>query len=125
MPEGSDPTVGWVTYGSHRLPVTPGGELAFGRATTCDIRLPADDHISRRAGVVRGLDDCLLVRNDSASKPLLLRPPAGTDRVVEPGAATTSLPYREFQIIVLGRAGALVALDVEVDSVSGAAPDAP
>jgi hypothetical protein len=30
-------------------------------------------------------------------------PPSGEDRVVEPGAATTSLPYRTFSIVVVER----------------------
>jgi hypothetical protein len=102
----------------------PGTEVTFGRAAQCDIRLPADDHISRRAGLLRALDDCVLVRNFSTTKPLVLRPPDGEDRVVEPEAATASLPYGLFQVVVAGRGGVGVALDVDARPLAPE-PDAP
>ncbi|HST83683.1 MAG TPA: hypothetical protein VLL08_18265 [Kineosporiaceae bacterium] len=108
------PKVARVRYGGRVLSLAPGEDLSFGRGTACDIRLPQDDYISRRAGLLRGLEDCLLVRNDSASKPFVLRPPAGEDRLVEPGAATTSLPFQRFQVVLAGRGGVGVSLNIDV-----------
>jgi hypothetical protein len=47
----------------------------------------------------------------------------GEDRVVEPGAATTSLPYLEFGLVFVGRGGALVAVAVDAGSLSPVQPD--
>jgi hypothetical protein len=60
----------------------------------------------------------VLVRNDSASKPLVVRPPAGEDRVVEPDSAITSLPYGQFSVVFTGRAGAPVRVVVDASTLS-------
>lgn len=75
---------------------------------------PEDDHLSRRAGSLELLDDCVLVRNLSTTKPLVLRPESGEDRVVEPGEATTSLPHRRFGLVLVGRGG--LAVEIAVDA---------
>jgi hypothetical protein len=90
-----------------------GDHVDFGRSRACQIRLPNDDHISRRAGSLVVLDDCVMIRNESRQKPLVVRPPTGEDRVVEPGAATTSLPFQRFDLLVTGNAGSVVAIRVD------------
>jgi hypothetical protein len=75
--------------------------------------LPDDDHLSRRAGSLRILDDCVLVRNESSRKPLVLRPPFGEDRVIESGAAITSLPYQTFDVLLTGTGGRVATIRVD------------
>jgi hypothetical protein len=95
-----------------RLP--RGDVLTFGRGSDCGIVLPNDSHLSRRAGSVTVLEDCVLIRNHSSTKPFLLRPPVGEDRVVEPGAAGASLPDERLEIVLAGLAGTTVRLGVDV-----------
>jgi hypothetical protein len=90
-----------------------GDVVSIGRSHQCQIRLPDDDHLSRHAGSLRVLEDCVLVRNDSIHKPLVIRPPVGEDRIVEPGAATTSLPYQRFDMLLAGSAGLVVSIQVD------------
>ena len=108
-----------VTYRGRSWQVQPGGTLSIGRSPTCQLRLPDDDFLSRHAGSLRPLEDCVLIRNDSGSKPLIVRPPAGEDRVVEPGAAITSLPYRQFTVVFAGRYGAVSTVGVDATALGG------
>ncbi|MFI5937255.1 hypothetical protein [Actinoplanes sp. NPDC051494] len=113
-----------IQFGGERWLVPRGAEVTIGRSRASMVRLPDDDHLSRRAGLLRVLDDCVLVRNESQHKPLVVRPPAGEDRVVEPGAATTSLPFRRFAVVLAGSGGATVRIDVDAARVTpGAAGD--
>ena len=114
-------TVALVRYDEDAWTLAPGDTLTFGRATGCDIHLPDDQHLSRRAGTFIGHDGYLVVRNDSTSKPIAVRPPTGEDRVVEPGAATTSLPLRHFDLVLYAAGGALVVIEVD----AGPPPPAP
>ncbi|WP_061298859.1 hypothetical protein [Herbidospora cretacea] len=82
------------------------------------MRFPDDEHLSRRAGSLVVLDDCVLIRNESRQKPLVVRPPAGEDRVVEPGAATASLPFPLFSLVFAGAAGAAVTVNVDARAVT-------
>ena len=107
-----------ATYGMGCWRLRRGDVLTLGRSPSCQVQLPDDDHLSRHAGTLRVLRDCVLVRNDSASKPLVLRPPAGEDRVVEPGAAITSLPYGRFAVVFSGRGGTPVQVDVDASTIS-------
>ncbi len=91
-----------VTFKKLSWPLLVDRDLAFGRSPECDICLPPDPYLSRRAGTLRALEDCILVRNDSSSKPIALRPPAGEDRLIEPGAATTSRPWPAFAVVLVG-----------------------
>ncbi|WP_221761958.1 hypothetical protein [Nonomuraea sp. WAC 01424] len=93
----------------------------MGRSRSCDVRFPDDEHLSRRAGSLLVLNDCVLVRNDSRHKPLVIRPPAGEDRVVEPGAATTSLPFVVFSVLFAGRGGSTVTVRVDARPVTSPA----
>jgi hypothetical protein len=89
-----------------------------GRSSRCDVRLPEQDNgLSRRAAVLSALTDCVLVRNVSTSKPFVLRPPAGEDHVVGPGAAITSLPHRTFAVVLSGGFGD-VAIKVDAVGIS-------
>ncbi|MGW4943582.1 hypothetical protein ACWEOZ_18565 [Actinoplanes sp. NPDC004185] len=95
-----------------------GDVLTFGRGKDCTIRLPNDAHISRTAGSVTVLEDCVLIRNHSGTKPFVIRPVVGEDHIVEPGAAVTSLPHRRLQIVIAGMAGTTVHLDLDVTGVT-------
>ena len=97
-----------------------GDALTFGRGRDCAIRLPNDSHISRTAGSITVLEDCVLIRNQSATKPFILRPSFGEDHVVEPGGAVTSLPHRRLQIVIAGMAGTTIHLDLDVSGVTTA-----
>ena len=110
-----------VRYGNDVWELPPGGTLTFGRGSDCDIRLADDQHLSRRAGALLGQDGYLVIRNDSTSKPIVLRPPAGEDRVIEPAAATTSLPLRHFDLVLYAAGGVPVVLTVD----AGPPPPAP
>lgn len=102
-----------VVFEDRQWVAARGDVLTVGRSGSCAIRLPKDDHLSRRAGSLRVLDDCVLVRNESARKPLVVRPPYGEDRVVEPGNAITSLPFRRFEVLFSGTGGRVVAILVD------------
>ena len=101
-----------VRFAGQDWTLRPGATLTFGRGRECHIRLTDDQHLSRRAGSLVGHQDYVVIRNDSGSKPVVVRPPTGEDRLVEPGAATTSLPLNRFDVVVFGLGGQIVALHV-------------
>jgi hypothetical protein len=106
-------TVALVRYRNDTWELLPGGTLTFGRGTGCDIRFDDDQHLSRRAGALLGQDGYLQIRNDSTSKPIVLRPPAGEDHVIEPAAAIASLPLRHFDLVLYAAGGVPVVLNVD------------
>ncbi|MGI5272483.1 hypothetical protein ACQEUU_25230 [Nonomuraea sp. CA-218870] len=108
----------FVAFGGEQWRVARGQSLTLGRSRACEVRLPDDEHLSRRAGSLIVLNDCVLIRNDSGSKPLVVRPPAGEDRVVEPGAAITSLPFSVFSVVFAGRVGSTVTVRVDARSLT-------
>ncbi|MBO3753014.1 hypothetical protein J5X84_43815 [Streptosporangiaceae bacterium NEAU-GS5] len=87
------------------------------------MQLPDDEHLSRHAGSLIVLNDCVLIRNHSEHKPLVVRPSAGEDRVVEPGAATTSLSFPIFSIVFIGKGGSTVTVKVDARSLKRAAEE--
>src|SRR5450432_2371929 len=96
-------------------------ELTIGRSQTCDLRIahdPADDHVSRLAATLRTLEDCVLIRNESSSKQLALRPLVGKERLVGPQEATTSMPHTQFFLIAVGRFGTEYAIHVDAQGVN-------
>ena len=106
-----------ISFGNERRLLVVGHELTIGRGTNCDLRIahnPEDDHVSRLAATVRTLDDCVLVRNESATKELALRPLVGAERKIGPRGATTSLPHSQFFLVATGRFGAEYAVHVDV-----------
>ncbi len=109
-----------LTHDNSRWTLRPGDSLSLGRSRQCDLTLPRDAHLSRLAATVTVLGDCVLVRNESASKPLALRPRTGEDSVVEPGAATTSLPHRQFAIVFAGCGGQAVVVQVDARALTPA-----
>jgi hypothetical protein len=116
-------SVSIVSVDAERRLLAPEHQLTVGRGRACDLRIafdPEDDHVSRLAATLRALDDCVLVRNESSSKLLILRPLTGSERPIEPGGATTSLPHRQFSLVVTGRFGREYA--VQVDARGLAAP---
>jgi hypothetical protein len=112
-------TVAHVRHGDRTWAVSCGTTLTFGRGTGCDIQLRNDPHLSRRAGALVGCDGYVLIRNESQSKPVVVRPPVGEDKVLEPRSATTSLPLLRFDVILYGDGGAPEILTV---NVGGSAP---
>jgi hypothetical protein len=106
-----------VRYGSKQWSLVQGDQLTAGRSTSCAVRLPDDEHLSRRAFALTVLDGYVLIHNTSTSKPLVLRPPVGEDHVVAPGSATTSLPYRTFGIVLAGSRGD-VAVHVDAQALT-------
>jgi hypothetical protein len=114
-----------VVFEGRSWVVWRGTVATVGRSQTSTVRLPEDDYLSRRAASLTVLDDCVLIRNTSQRKPLAVRPPFGEDRVVEPGAATTSLPHRHFDLVFLGRAGNVVAVQVHAGRLAAPPEDRP
>ena len=127
LPDTSSPdgTVRVTHHGIERR-LARGEASTFGRGRDCTIRLPYDHHIPRTAGSRTVLEDCVLIKNHSATKPFVIRPLVGEDHVIEPGGAGTSLPHRRLQIVITGMAGTTVHLDLYVGGVTSTAvlPDA-
>ena len=115
-----------VSFGAEQRLLILDDELTVGRGKTCDLRIahdPSDDHISRLAATLRTLEDCVLVRNESTSKQLALRPLVGSERLIGPGEATTSLPHTQFFLVAIGKFGAEYAVHVDArDLVPDTAP---
>jgi hypothetical protein len=102
-----------IDFDGQQVVASNGDTVTIGRSRTCHIHLPDDAHLSRRAGALRILDDCVMVHNESQRKPLVIRPPTGEDRVVEPGAATTSLPFQRFDLLLVGSGGLVVSIHID------------
>jgi hypothetical protein len=110
-----------VAFDGKQWRISRGQLLTLGRSRACNVHFPDDEHLSRRAGSLIVLNDCVLIRNDSHHKPLVVRPPAGEDRVVEPGAAITSLPFPVFSVVFAGHSGSTVTVRVDARPLT---PDA-
>jgi hypothetical protein len=111
---GSDRPEVLIGFAGRRWTVPPGGELTFGRGTDRDIRFgyePLDEHVSRLAGTLAADTAHVVVRNESASRPLLLQVP-GSEREIEPGEAVTLPRSRDFAVIVVGGYGTRYELSV-------------
>ena len=109
-----------VSYNGRPRLVVDGQRLTIGRSPSCDIRLPADGLLARFAARLENQG------NISATKPIALRPSAGEDRVIEPGAAITSLPHRRFAIVLSGGLGD-IGIDVDAGGLlpPSGGPDVP
>ncbi|MCD5355201.1 hypothetical protein [Kineosporia mesophila] len=117
-----------ISYRTDRRLLFVGQELTVGRGAGCGIRIahqPVDDHVSRMSATVRVLEDCVLVSNVSATKPLVLRPLVGGQRPLEPGAATTSMPFGEFFLVMTGRFGREYSVHVDVHDLPSARRPSP
>jgi len=115
-PQRSTPPYAIITVGSYQQLLVLDDELTIGRGKTCGIRIandPSDDHVSRLTATLRTLEDCVLIRNESTTKQLVMRPLVGSERLIEPGAATTSLPYSEFFLIATGKFGREYAVHID------------
>jgi len=109
-----------VHLGSRRWLLHPGQTISFGRGSPCDIRLahdPVDEHVSRRAGVVEHQGEDLVVRNESATRRLIVKPARGPERVLRPGEAITCLPHREFLVAIDGRDGGHYVIQVSATTI--------
>jgi hypothetical protein len=108
-----------ISYLARRWTLTPNDRVTVGRGSACTVQLPNDGHISRLAVAIELVDGTVLVRNESASKPIVVRPPAGEDHVVVPQAAV-SPPYPRFSIVLAGSRGD-ESVEVEASSSRPAA----
>jgi hypothetical protein len=106
-----------VRHAGREWPLAEGKRLTVGRSASCTVRLPDDEHLSRRAFALTALDGYVLIHNTSTSKPLVLRPPVGEDHVVGPGSAITSLPHRAFDVLLVGSLGE-VTIHVDARAVT-------
>lgn len=123
-----------VHFGGRRWWLATGRQLTFGRASDRDIRFardPEDDFVSRRAGVLVGMTDGVLVRNESGTQSLLLQAFPGPETVIPPGAAMATLPHDFVRLVVPGRHGARYSMTIDTRPIradadaaggSGAAP---
>jgi hypothetical protein len=107
-----------VAHGSRRATARRGEIVTIGRGSEAAIRLPGDMMISRHAAELQVLYDCVLVLNVSDSKSFVVRPPVGEDRVVEPKAATASLPFSTFQLVWEGRHSVCYVVDVDATALT-------
>ncbi len=109
-----------VSHGSGRQLLLLGQEMTIGRGVAAGLRIahrPVDDHVSRLTASLRTLPDCVLVQNLSSSKPIFVRPLVGAERLMDPGEATTSMPFAEFFVVVTGRFGREYAVHVDVQAL--------
>jgi hypothetical protein len=121
VPQPSAAPYALISFGNERRLLVLDRELTIGRGRSCDLRIahdPEDDHVSRLTATVRTLEDCVLIRNESATKELALRPLVGSERAIGPGGATTSLPHPQFFLVATGRFGAEYAVHVDVRDLS-------
>lgn len=104
-----------VSHGRTVLRAEAGVTVSFGRRDDCDLVLPPDDFISRHAGDVEVRADRVIVWNRSSTKPLVVRPFAGQDVVLEPGEghAPGTEDFDVFDVVLSGRAGAVVSVHVD------------
>ena len=110
-----------VSHGGRRWTFTAGDLATFGRAERCTIRIGvADEHVSRHAGTLQVLDDCVLVRNESRTRPFAFAPAAGGRRRVEPGEVISSQPHDRFSVVVSGRFGDRYELRVDAAEITPA-----
>ena len=119
-----------IRCGSMHWQLEPGQELTFGRGENCDIRIghdPEDRHVSRAAGALIGIDDTVLVRNDSLTQPLMVQTFPGPEFTLEPRAMASS-PHKYLRVVVPGNWGTQYSLAIdasplrsEADATEGAA----
>jgi hypothetical protein len=94
-----------VSYLRAGWTLAAGDRVTVGRSSGCTVQLPAGDkQISRWAAALELVNGAVLVTNTSASKPFVLRPPAGEDLLVAPGAAAAPALAR-FDILIAGANG--------------------
>ncbi len=124
------PGAALIRLGNQRWSLAPGAQLSFGRGQDRDIRLarePEDDYVSRRAGVLIGLGDGVLIRNSSHTQSLLLQAFPGPELVVAPQSAVATLPHDYLRLVIPGRHGAryVIAIDTRGMNPSREVPPDP
>ncbi|WP_436525369.1 hypothetical protein [Actinoplanes sp. HUAS TT8] len=103
-----------VRHRTRHWTLNTGEKLTVGRSTGCTVRLPDDSHFSRWAVALELVNGAVLVSNTSETKPFVVRPPAGEDQVVAPGAAARP-PFTRFTIVL---AGSVAEESVEIDAAA-------
>lgn len=117
-----------IRLGTRRWSLAPGAQLTFGRAADRDIRFahdPEDDYVSRRAGIVIGLGDGVLIRNESRTQALVLQAFPGPELLVAPQSAVATLPHDHLRLVVPGRHGARYVLVIDTRAMRPAQPADP
>lgn len=105
-----------IRLGNQRWSLAPGQALTFGRGRDRDIRFahePEDDYVSRQAGALEALFDGVLVRNNSRTQSLVLRPFPGSEIVIAPQGVVGTMPHDRLQLVVPGRHGARYVLMID------------
>lgn len=117
----AQPGAAVIRLGTRRWPLSPGTQLTFGRGLDRDIRFarePEDDYVSRRAGVLIGLSDGVLIRNESRTQSLVLQAFPGPELVIAPQSAVATLPHDYLRLVVPGRHGAQYAIMIDTRAIS-------
>jgi hypothetical protein len=123
------PAAASIRSGNRRWSLAPGAQLTFGRGQDRDIRLardPEDDYVSRRAGVLIGLGDGVLIRNSSHTQSLLLQAFPGPELVVAPQSAVATLPHDHLRLVIPGRHGTRYVIVIDTRGMNAsrdAGPD--
>jgi len=109
-----------VTFGQRRWVLRPGEALTFGRGGDRDLRFgddPADDLVSRSAGVLLGQPDGVLVRNASRKRAILLQAVPGPELEIPPLMAVGTMPYARTRIVVAGGHGARYLIGIDTGAL--------
>lgn len=125
---GTPRGVAVIRLGPRRWTLAPGAELTFGRGQDRDVRLardPEDDYVSRRAGVLIGLGDGVLIRNSSHTQSLMVQAFPGPELVVAPQSAVATMPHEHLRLVVPGRHGARYVIVIDTRGMRGAGQVAP
>jgi hypothetical protein len=112
-----------VTFGLRRWVLPPGGSLTFGRGAESALRFgddPADDLVSRSAGVLLGQGDGVLVRNASRKRAVLLQAVPGPELEIPPLMAVGTMPYAHTRLVVVGGHGARYVIGIDTSALRAA-----
>jgi hypothetical protein len=112
-----------VRFGKRRWLIRLGHDVTFGRGVDRDIRFghnPDDDLVSRRAGLLTGERDGVLIRNSSHTQAFRLIAMPGPEFVIRPGMVVGSMPFSQTRLDILGRYGRRYSLHIETSDIPGA-----
>ena len=105
-----------IVNGWNARRVGVGDSVTIGRGPACDIRL-LSPYVSRRACRLRVDPARVAIANESSRRPLIIRPPRGADRRIEP-MSVAALPDPTFDIIFAGADDTPIRLHVDARALS-------